>query len=95
MFDEAVEPTACCNEQPGPADPNPGGYVAGMPGPGGGDTGAVLISPFITPGGVNVNEYNHYSMLRSLEDMFGLSHLGYAAQDGLQPFGADVFTASP
>ena len=62
-----------------------------MPGPGGGDTGAVLLSKFVKPGSLNVNEYNHYSLLRSLEDLFGLSHLGYAAQAGLQPFGSDVF----
>jgi phosphatidylinositol-3-phosphatase len=93
-FDEAVETTACCNEQPGPADPNPGSYVAGMPAPGGGNTGTVLLSPFVEPGSVNINEYNHYSLLRSLEDLFGVSHLGYAGQDGLQPFGADVFGAS-
>lgn len=92
-FDEAIEMTACCNEQPGPADPAPGSYVAGTPGPGGGDTGAVLLSPFIKPGTINVNEYNHYSLLRSVEDLFGLSHLGYAGQTGLQPFGADVYTA--
>ena len=34
---------------------------------------------------------NHYSMLRSVEDIFGLSHLGYAAQPGLAPFGEDIF----
>jgi hypothetical protein len=90
-FDEAVENTACCNEQPGPADPNPGSYYPGTPGPGGGNTGSVLLSPFIKPGSVNVNEYNHYSLLRSLEDLFGVGHLGYAGQDGLQPFGSDVF----
>jgi phosphatidylinositol-3-phosphatase len=96
-FDEAIENTACCNEQPGPADPNPGGY-AGLPGPGGGNTGAVLVSPFITPGasrpgGVHLNAtpYNHYALLRSLEDIFGVGHLGYAAADGLTPFGDDVF----
>jgi phosphatidylinositol-3-phosphatase len=93
-FDEAVEMTACCNEQPGPADPNPGGYADGLPGPGGGDTGSVLISKFISPGSVNANEYNHYSLLRSLEDLFGLKHLGYAGKDGLVPFGDDVFNAA-
>jgi hypothetical protein len=92
-FDEAVEPTACCNEQPGPADPQPGGYAEGVPGPGGGDTGAVLISKYVKPGSLNVNEYNHYSFLRSLEDLFGLSHLGYAGQEGLVPFGPDVYNA--
>src|SRR3954453_5036158 len=92
-FDEGLDTTACCNEQPGPADPNPGGYGFGTPGAGGGDSGTVLVSPFITPGSTNTNEYNHYSFLRSLEDLFGVSHLGYAAQDGLVPFGDDVFNA--
>ncbi|MEJ7715605.1 MAG: hypothetical protein WKF40_07845 [Thermoleophilaceae bacterium] len=36
--------------------------------------------------------YNHYSLLRSTEDLFGLSHLGFAAKEGLAPFGADVYT---
>jgi hypothetical protein len=33
-------------------------------------------------------------MLRTSEDLFGLDHLAYAGQDGLAPFGDDVFTAS-
>ena len=45
--------------------------------------------------------YNHYSWLRTMEDLFdvgrsspgldGAGHLGYAAQPGLAPFGFDVF----
>jgi hypothetical protein len=31
-------------------------------------------------------------MLRSVEDLFGLSHLGYAGLSGEQAFGSDVFT---
>jgi hypothetical protein len=61
-------------------------------GPGGGRIGAVLISRFVKPGTVSNVPYNHYSLLRSIEDMFGLDHLGYAGQQGLKPFGADVFT---
>jgi hypothetical protein len=38
--------------------------------PGGGDTGTVLISPLIKPGTVSSTFYNHYSMLRTLEDLF-------------------------
>ncbi|MFL5840831.1 MAG: alkaline phosphatase family protein [Thermoleophilaceae bacterium] len=103
-FDESVgDATACCGEQPGPADPAPGGYADGIPGPGGGVTGTVLVSPFISPGAadpsgrhLNTTEYNHYSLLRSLEDLFGIDeHLGYAAPDGLVPFGADVFDRVP
>jgi hypothetical protein len=36
--------------------------------------------------------YNHYSLLRTVEDIFGLGHLGYAAEPELQSFGPDVFT---
>jgi hypothetical protein len=93
-WDEAVENLSCCGEQPGPATDDPGNQ-GGIPGSGGGDSGAVIISPFVTPGGFNTNPYNHYSLLRSVEDLFGLSHLGYAALPGLAPFGADVYTNAP
>jgi hypothetical protein len=69
---------------------------------GGGDTGSVLISPYIEPGSVSTRYYNHYSWLRTMEDLFnvrraspgldGQGHIGYAAQLGLAPFGNDVFT---
>ncbi len=68
---------------------------------GGGDTGSVLISPFIRPGSVSTVYYNHYSWLRTMEDLFDVGHaspgldheghIGYAAQLGLAPFGPDVF----
>ncbi len=80
-FDEAgSDATACCDEQPGLNTPNPGGLNRG---PGGGRTGAVVLSPFLTPGVVNQTPYNHYSFLRGVEDVFGLDHLGYAARPGL------------
>jgi hypothetical protein len=70
--------------------------------PGGGDTGSVLISPYIAPGSVSTADYNHYSWLRTMEDLFKVAkaspgldkkgHIGYAAQPGLAPFGPDVFT---
>lgn len=37
---------------------------------GGGDTGSVLISPYIKPGTVSTVAYNHYSWLRTMEDLF-------------------------
>ena len=59
---------------------------------GGGDTGSVLISPYIKPGSVSKRFYNHYSWLRTMEDLFvvsrkskgldGSGHIGYAAQPG-------------
>ncbi len=41
--------------------------------PGGGDTGSVLISPLIKPGTVSTVKYNHYSWLRTMEDLFKVS----------------------
>ncbi|MCW3002479.1 MAG: phosphoesterase family protein [Conexibacter sp.] len=88
-FDEAgADASACCGEQHGPNTTAPGGD-----GPGGGRTGAVLLSRFIRPGTTSHRDYNHYSLLRSIEDAFGLPHLGYAGASGLRPFGGDVFTA--
>jgi hypothetical protein len=37
-------------------------------------------------------DYNHYSQLRSIEDIFGLSHLGDAQQPQVKSFGPDVYT---
>jgi hypothetical protein len=88
-FDEGTDGKACCGEQ-GLA----GGPLPGQIGPGGGRTGAVLLSPFIKPGTVSTHAYNHYSLLRTVEDFFGLSHLGYAAAPHLRPFGHDVFDLS-
>jgi phosphatidylinositol-3-phosphatase len=80
--------TACCGEQPLASARRPAGVI----GPGGGRIGAVLLSRYINPGTVSKVPYNHYSLLRTVEDIFGLTHLGYAAEPDLQPFGADVFT---
>lgn len=89
--------SACCEELPGP-NINLTQTVFGAPdegpgiiGPGGGRIGAVLLSPFIKAGTVSTTPYNHYSMLRTLEDLFGLQYLGYAAQPGLKGFGSDIF----
>ena len=53
-----------------------------------------LLSPFIKPGTVSTVNYNHYSMLRTIEDIFGLSHLGDAAMPQVKPFSSDVFSNS-
>ena len=69
--------------------------------PGGGHIGAVLLNKrYVKPGSVNTTgDYNHYSALRSYEDLLGITtggddgegHLGYAATKGMKPFGKDVF----
>jgi phosphatidylinositol-3-phosphatase len=88
-FDEAGnDASACCGEPTGPNTTDPGD---GPGKPGGGRTGAVLLSPFVKGGTVNDTPYNHYSLLRSTEDLFGLPHLANAAQEGLKPFEEDVY----
>ncbi|MGD0473396.1 MAG: alkaline phosphatase family protein [Candidatus Velthaea sp.] len=69
----------------------PDEYASTVGHSGGGRTGTVLVSPFIKPGTVSAVAYNHYSTLRTIEDYFSLSHLGYAAYPGTTDFGPDVF----
>jgi hypothetical protein len=92
---------SCCDQELGPNVTRPATstfvvsptltYDLVTVGVGGDRTGAVLISKFIQPGTVSNTPYNHYSLLRSIEDVFGLEHLGYAGQAGLKPFGGDVY----
>ena len=105
---DVTDTTACCNEQPGPNWAFPGhspllGAAPTTPGadPGGGRIGTLLLNAnYIVPGTVDTTgSYNHYSALRSYEDLLGLTtggadgegHLGFAAATGLTPFGQDVF----
>ena len=62
---------------------------------GGGRIGAVLISRFIKPGTVSEVPYNHYSLLKSIEDIFGVDHLGYARPKSVTSFGDDIFVGGP
>jgi hypothetical protein len=83
----------CCDQQPGPnlAGVRPTTLtLLNTPtleeqfvinGYGGDRVGALLISPFIKPGSTSDTPYNHYSMLRSIEDIFHLDHIGFAADD--------------
>ena len=71
---------------PGPAAARPGGT-----GPGGGDVGAVCCRRSSRPARSTQTAYNHYSMLGSIEDLFGLSHLGYAQLPGETDFGSDIY----
>jgi len=89
-FDEGSDSdtTACCNESAGPT-----GFAPGQGGPGGGRTGALLISPYIKPGLVVKTNLNHYSSLASIEDLFGFSRLG-DAQTVSTTFDSGVYSKS-
>ncbi|MDQ6915533.1 MAG: alkaline phosphatase family protein, partial [Actinomycetota bacterium] len=103
LFDEAPAPPdsgpadarACpspCQSPPGPNTINPGGPIVGA---GGGLVGGVALSPYIRPGTIDATPYNHYSFLRSVEDLFGLGHLGYAGLAGQTAFGSGLYTGTP
>ncbi len=91
-FDESDSPlsdaTASGGEMPGPNSPLPG-----ITGPGGGRVGAVVLSRWTRAGTTSHTGYNHYSLLASIEDVFGLPRLGFAGQAGLPRFGRDVYSS--
>lgn len=83
----------CCSEQPGPnLAPFPQSVALGadtynFQNFGGDRTGTVLLSPFLKPGTISNTPFNHYSLLKSLENIFDThEYLGYAAQPGLVGF---------
>ncbi len=83
---KAGDSTACCKTPPSPNSPKPG-----LNGPGGGKVGALVISSRTKPNSTSLVAYNHYSLLCSMEDTFGLTHLGFAGAPGLACFGKDVY----
>ena len=62
-------------------------------GPGGGKVGALVLSRWTSGQTWSTTPYNHYSLLASLEDVFALPHLGYAATPKLNRFGLDVYNS--
>ncbi len=87
-----ADPSACCvvpeypNLPPPAAPPTAEGAVKTSGG--GGQVGMLLISPFVEPGSVAEESLyaNHFSFLLTLEELFGLEKLGYAAEPALLPF---------
>ena len=84
----------CCNEQPGPnLAPFPQttaiapGVALAFQSYGGDRTGTVLLSQFLKPGTVSNTPFNHYSLLKTIEDIFDTdAHLGFAGAPGLVGF---------
>ena len=52
-----------------------------------------MISRWTAPDTTSTTPYNHYSLLGSLEEIFGLDKLGYARTPGLDTFGPDVYNS--
>jgi hypothetical protein len=88
---EYADSSSCCGQPSFPNLPAPAGALGKL---GGGQVGALLLSPFVKGGNLDQDEYNHFSLLRTVEDFFGLAHLGYAGGSGVSSFGPSLFTAS-
>jgi phosphatidylinositol-3-phosphatase len=92
----------CCDQQPGPnlSGVRPGTFtLLSTPtlvenivinGFGGDRVGALLLSPFVKPGSTSETPYNHYALLKSIEDIFHLDHIGYAADDPRTHYSLDT-----
>jgi hypothetical protein len=99
---EAADSSSCCATPEYPNLPPPAEDTEPIvPGPvkpsgGGGQVGMLLISPYVAPGTVDeAAYYNHFSFLRSIEELLGLEPLGYAAEPVLTGFDSTVYDASP
>jgi hypothetical protein len=94
-FDQArvsgpeADSTSCCDQALGLNEPE--SIDPQAPAPGGGRVGALVLSPRVKAGTVSNAPYNHFALLRTIEDAFDLDHLGLAGDDKLKPFGDDVF----
>jgi hypothetical protein len=77
--------------------PNPGD-VPGQTTPtgGGGQVGLVLLSAYVKPGTVeSIDYYNHFSLLATIESIFGLKRLGFAGDPSLTRFDSVIFNRHP
>jgi phosphatidylinositol-3-phosphatase len=86
---EVADSSSCCGQPRFPNLSTPAGAAGG----GGGQVGALLLSPFVKAGSTSQEPYNHFSLLRTIEDLFGLQHLGYAGAAHVSALEPSVFSA--
>lgn len=92
-----ADPSSCCatpeypnlKDPSAPAPPAASGPV--KPTGGGGRVGMLLLSPYVAPGSVNETYYDHFSFLRSVEEILGQAPLGYAAEPAIVGFDENVY----
>jgi len=94
---ENPDESGCCID---PAFPNlpSAGNPAPPTGPvhetgGGGRVGLLLLSPFVEPGTTSETYFNHFSLLATIEELFELERIGYAAEPALTGFDESIFNA--
>jgi phosphatidylinositol-3-phosphatase len=90
---ELADSSSCCGQPSFPNMPPPSGPAAALGPEGGGQVGALLLSPFVKAGSTSQEPYSHFSLLRTIEDLFALKHIGYAAAAKLAPLAPSLFSA--
>ncbi len=91
---EFADSSSCCGQPRFPNLPAPTGPAASLSPEGGGQVGALLLSPFVKPHTTSQETYNHFSLLRTIEDVFKLKHLGYAGAAHVNSFEPSLFAAN-
>jgi len=95
---ENADASSCCISPafpnlPAPStEPPASGPV--KPTGGGGRLGLLLISPFVEPGTTSETYFNHFSLLATIEDLFSLEKIGYAAEPAITGFDESIFNAA-
>jgi hypothetical protein len=89
-------PTGTTTTTPCPATSTTSTTPAGcpLPGtpPGGGQVGALVISRYVKAGTEDGSDtFNHFSLLKTIEDLFSVPQLGYAKDASLPEFDTAVF----
>jgi phosphatidylinositol-3-phosphatase len=88
---EFADSSSCCGQ---PQFPNMPTATTTRSPRGGGTVGALLLSPYVKAATTSQEPFNHFSLLRTIEDLFGLKHLGYAALPAVKSLEPAMFTAA-
>jgi len=95
---EGADESGCCVDLDFPNLPDDGSEAPAT-GPvretgGGGQVGLLLLSPYVEPGTTNETYFNHFSLLVTIEELFELERIGYAAEPALTGFDESIFNAA-
>ncbi len=85
---EFADSSSCCGQ---PKFPNVPAKTTSLTPRGGGAVGALLLSPYVKAATTNQEPFNHFALLRTIEDLFGLKHIGYAQLPKVKPLQPSMF----